>query len=112
MSWVIPPGIAARARSASAAERGCLARYCSWIVMRPIIARRSRARRNRQQRHHGRMRVERQAVDGRLSASRDAVARAGLYTGGDQPPLVVGGVEQRPAGESPEMRDDAIRAPV
>src|SRR5438477_5065063 len=33
MSWVMPPGMARRARSASAADFGWLARNVSWIVM-------------------------------------------------------------------------------
>src|SRR5262245_57391180 len=34
MSWVMPPGMALRARSARAAEAGCFAQYSSRIVMR------------------------------------------------------------------------------
>src|SRR5262245_16521023 len=34
MSWVMPPGMALRARSARAADAGCFARYSSRMVMR------------------------------------------------------------------------------
>src|SRR5438093_6106616 len=107
MSCVMPPGMAARARSVSAAERGCFARYSSWIVMRSMITLRSRVRREAQQRHQRRVRVEGQAVHGRLAAPADTVAGAGRDAGGDEPPLVVGRVQERPAGEPAEMRDDA-----
>src|SRR5437879_6769418 len=112
MSWVMPPGIAARARSASAAERGCLARYSSWIVMGSMITLCSRLRRDAEQRHQRRVRVEGQPVHGRLAPPRDAVARARRHARGDEPALVVRGVEQRPAGETAQVGDDAVGAPV
>src|SRR2546430_6961244 len=108
MSWVMPPGMAARARSVSAAERGCFARYSSWIAMRSMITLRSRVRREAQQRHQRRVRVERQAVHGRLAAPADAVAGAGRHAGGHEPPLVVGRVQQRAGGAPAAARAGAL----
>src|SRR5262249_56056762 len=97
MSWVMPPGIAPRARSASAAERGCVARYCSWIVMAPMITLASALRRDGEQRYQRRVHVQRQAVDRGLSAPRHTVARARRDTRANDPSLLVGRVEQRAA---------------
>src|SRR5262245_15088328 len=112
MSCVMPPGMAPRARSASAAERGCMARYCSWMVMEAMITLRSGVRRRREQGHVRRMHVWRQAIDRGLTAPRHAVAGARGHAGVDEPPLVVRRVQERATGESSEMRHDAIGAPV
>src|SRR5690242_10372577 len=99
MSCVMPPGMALRARSASAADRGWLARYCSWMVMRPMITLRSRPGDDAEQLDERGVRIERQAVDRSLRPPRDAVAGAGFDAGGDQTTLVVRRVQERPRRE-------------
>src|SRR5438477_11558284 len=108
MSCVMPPGIAARARSARAAERGCLARYSSWIVMSPMITLGSRLRREAEQRHQRGVRLERQPVHRRLAPPRDPVAGPFRHARADQPPLVVRRVQQEPAAGTAEMPDAAV----
>src|SRR5262249_9285164 len=112
MSCVMPPGMAPRARSASAAERGCMARYCSWMVMEAIITLRSVVRRHGEQGAERRIHMPRQAIDRRLTPPRHAVAGARGHARVDEPALVVRGMQKRATGESPEMRHDPVGAPV
>src|SRR5262249_48313049 len=112
MSWVMPPGIAPRARSASAAERGCVARYCSWVVMAPMITLASALRRDGEQRYQRRVHVKRQAFNRGRTAPRPTVARARRNTRANDPSLLIGRVQQRAAGEPSEVRRDPVRAPV
>src|SRR5690242_7762461 len=112
MSWVMPPGMARRARSASAAERGCLARYSSWIVMGPMITLGSRLRREAEQRHQRGVGVERQPVDGRLPPPGDAVAGARGDARVHHAALLIRAMQQRQAAQPGQMRDDAIGPPV
>src|SRR5207237_9200280 len=112
MSCVMPPGIAARARSARAAERGCLARYSSWIVMGPMITLGSRLRREAEQRHQRGVRLEWQAVHRGLAPPRDSVAGPRRHARADHPPLVVRRVQQCPAAGAAQMRDNTVVAPA
>src|SRR5215470_127687 len=112
MSWVMPPGIAPRARSASAAERGWVERYCSWIVMAPMITLASALRRDGKQRYQRRVHVQRQAVHGRLTPPRHTVTRARRDTRANDPSLLVWRMQQWATGEPPEVRGDPVCAPV
>src|SRR2546430_15671556 len=111
MSCVMPPGIAARARSARAAERGCLARYSSWIVMGPMITLGSRLRREAEQRHQRGMRLEWQAVHRGLAPPRDSVAGPPRPPRADHPPLVVRRVQQWPGARAAPIRDPGLGGP-
>src|SRR5262249_13851286 len=112
MSWAIPPGIAPRARSGRGTGRGWVARYCSWIVMAPMITLAWALRGDGKQRYQRRVHVQRQAVHGGLTPPRHTVTRARRDTRANDASLFVGRVQQRATGEPSELRGDPVCAPI
>src|SRR5712691_12191864 len=122
MSWVMPPGMAVRARSASVAAFGCFARNVSWIVIVSpsypirsspirITADLSAAipgleRRLTQQGDEPGVGLERQPVHRRLRAAGDAVHGPRVHARFDEPPLLGGFVQQHLAAQARERGHD------
>src|SRR5262245_38314568 len=122
MSWVTPPGIAFRARSASAAAFGCFARYSSWIVIArsyPVGAEPPSELYPSwspgggvEELHDPGVDFRAEAVHGRLAPARDPVDGARVHAPRDELPLDGPGVEEQPVMQPLQRGDDAVGAPV
>src|SRR5712691_12297359 len=118
MSCVTPPGMATRARSASEADLACVRRNVSWIVIAspsypihlaadlcPPIPGRERGLPH--ERDEPRVSLQWEAVHRRLRAPRDAVHRASVHAGLDEPPLLGGPVQEHLPTQARERGHDA-----